>query len=289
MIACAGSFPTSFPKPMTTTDDLPHEQQGVLALETGLGVLDALVAAGRPMMLKDIAGAAGMHPAKAHRYLVSFVRKGYVQQDAAGHYGLGASALRVGLSCFAQLDPVRLVMPLLDQLSVAVNESVLAAVWSNLGATVVQWRSSSRPVNIHVRLGSVLPMLNSATGRVFAAYLDEAVSGPWIAAELADSARAPEPAFPRSVSEVGAMRGEVRAAGIGTVRGELRTGVNAVAAPVFDHEGQLALVITSLGSDANFDVGPDSVVAAAVRRTAATLSHQLGFDPERPAPRIKGR
>lgn len=263
---------------MAKNEDSRHEQQGVLALETGLGVLDALVASARPMMLRDIAAAAGVHPAKAHRYLVSFVRKAYVQQDDAGRYALGANALRMGLSCFAQLDPVRLVIPLLDQLSADVDESVLAAVWGNLGPTVVQWRNSSRAVNIHVRLGSVLPMLNSATGRVFTAFLDQATSAPLIAAELAQSRRTSDAPFPRTAAEVKQLRAQVRAAGIGAVAGDLRPGINAVAAPVFDHEGKLVLVITALGSDATFDAGPDGAIATATRKTAALLSRELGFD-----------
>ena len=34
------------------------------------------------MMLRDLAKSAGMPAAKAHRYLVSFMRMGLVEQDA---------------------------------------------------------------------------------------------------------------------------------------------------------------------------------------------------------------
>ncbi|MEG0884369.1 MAG: helix-turn-helix domain-containing protein, partial [Janthinobacterium sp.] len=52
--------------------------------------LQALGQARGALMLKDLAAAAGMSAAKAHRYLVSFQRLGLVVQDGrSGHYDLG--------------------------------------------------------------------------------------------------------------------------------------------------------------------------------------------------------
>lgn len=51
-----------------------------------------------PLPLGELAARAGMASAKAHPYLVSFVRVGLVQQDSAtGFYELGPFALQMGL------------------------------------------------------------------------------------------------------------------------------------------------------------------------------------------------
>jgi DNA-binding IclR family transcriptional regulator len=255
-----------------------HEQQGVQALETGLGVLEAFLASVHPMMLKDISAAAGVHPAKAHRYLVSFVRQGYVEQDAEGRYRLGRNALRLGLSCLAQMDAVRLATRHLDDLCMQLEETVLAAVWGNFGPTVVQWRDSSRPVTVNVRPGSVLPMLSSATGRVFSAFLDEGIAAPLIAAELEVKRLASERRFPRSLKDVKQMKSQVRSSGVGTVNGDLIPGINSVSAPVFNHEGKIALAIAALGNERTFDADPDGPLAQAVRNTVAAISYELGFE-----------
>jgi DNA-binding IclR family transcriptional regulator len=260
------------------SNDENREQQGVQALETGLGVLEALVASAQPMMLKDIAKSANVHPAKAHRYLVSFIRMGYVAQDAAGLYRLGQSALRAGLSCLSQMDAVRLAAPLLDALCAEVRESLLAAVWGNFGPTVVLWRDSSRPVSVNIRPGSVMPMLSSATGRVFTAFLDERLADPLVMAELEQKKKQHDHHFPRSMDEVAQMRADIRNVGVGIVTGDLRQGINAVGAPVFNHEGKIVLAITALGSERTFDADKDGVLALAVRKTAALLSRELGFD-----------
>lgn len=51
---------------------------GIQSVEVGHALLEALARARGPLMLRDLAAAAGMRAAKAHRYLVSFQRLGLV-------------------------------------------------------------------------------------------------------------------------------------------------------------------------------------------------------------------
>lgn len=60
------------------------ERAGIQSVEVGFSLLQALGQAPGPLMLRDLARAAGMSAAKAHRYLVSFQRLQLVVQDAAG-------------------------------------------------------------------------------------------------------------------------------------------------------------------------------------------------------------
>ncbi len=55
---------------------------GIQSVEVGFALLDALARAIGPLMLRDLAAAAGMSAAKSHRYLVSFQRLGLVVQAA---------------------------------------------------------------------------------------------------------------------------------------------------------------------------------------------------------------
>lgn len=248
---------------------------GVQALETGLAVLDVFADALRPLMLKEIAQAANMHPAKVHRYLASFVRCGYVEQDAQGRYALGRASLRIGLASLALLDAVRLVSPLLDELSLSLGETVLAAVWGNRGPTVVQWRDSPRPVMVNVRPGSVLPLLSSATGRVFAAFMEPHLTAGLIEEELRE--RAAGGAYLQTMHEVQALLDRVRATRVGSVAGDVLPGVNSVSSPVFDYDSKMVLAVTALGNGARFDTAPDGPIATAVREAADALSARLGY------------
>ena len=58
-----------------------EHQAGIDSIETGMRLLTALAARRTPQMLKTLAADADMPPAKAHRYMVSFVRAGYVDRE----------------------------------------------------------------------------------------------------------------------------------------------------------------------------------------------------------------
>jgi len=93
------------------------KRQGINSIVVGLKLVKELVALGRPAPLREVAQAADMHPAKAHRYLVSFVRSGLVKQTPDDSlYDLGPYALELSLACLSRLDAVRLGSTVLEPL-----------------------------------------------------------------------------------------------------------------------------------------------------------------------------
>ena len=74
------------PNPLTPLDPAEPDDEaangeeksrsGIQSIEVGFSLLDVLTNEPRAMMLRDLAQRAGMSPAKAHRYLVSFLRLG---------------------------------------------------------------------------------------------------------------------------------------------------------------------------------------------------------------------
>ena len=80
-------------------EDAEPLRAGIQSVEVGFELLEALSQAPGALMLRDLAAAAGMSAAKAHRYLVSFQRMGLVVQDPVStRYDLGPAALRIGLA-----------------------------------------------------------------------------------------------------------------------------------------------------------------------------------------------
>ena len=267
---------------MRSEDD--KERRGIQSIEVGGQLLLALAGAAAPLSLKDLAEAAGMAPAKAHPYLVSFGKLGLVAQDAvSGHYGLGPQALRIGLASLRQLNPVRLGMAAALALEQRIHHTVALAVWGNAGPTVVHLEESSHPIHLNLRAGTVMS-LSTATGMVFAAYLP-----PGLVERFIKEASHPQ-AFPHLVGERRSWKSmqpllqDVRAHGLGRVVGTPIPGVSALAAPVFDHEGHLAMVMTTIGPTGGFDTGWNSANAQALRAAAAEVSAALGHvgDPAAP-------
>lgn len=254
------------------------ERQGIQSIEVGFRLLDVLAKNNRPMMLRDIAKGAGMPAAKAHRYLVSFMRIGIVEQDAGtGRYDLGAYALELGLSGLGRLDPVRLAGPVLDTLCETIHETVALAVWGTHGATIVRIVDAGSPVTITLRPGAVLSLCRSATGRAFAAFYRSPFLKKMIDEELQAQARESKVALGTCRRQLEKTLDEIRERGLSRASGSLTPGINGFSAPVYDHSGRMVAAITSLGAVGEFDVEWDSETALTMLRAAADLSHRLGY------------
>jgi DNA-binding IclR family transcriptional regulator len=256
-------------------------QRGIQSIEVGGQLLRALVHHGRPMALKDLAREADMTPAKAHPYMVSFGRLGLIEQDrASGHYLLGPLALQLGLISLQQADPVHIATPLIAEVARRIGHTVALAVWGARGATIVRTAESPSPVHVNMRHGTVFSLTNTASGRIFAAYLEAATVRQLLDAERGrQKQRTPGMPPERPLPSWGAFERqleEVRAHGISRSEGEVIEGVSAMAAPVFDHTGAIVLSVTAIGPAAIFDTAWDGEIARALKACAGTVSERLG-------------
>jgi DNA-binding IclR family transcriptional regulator len=250
-------------------------RQGIQSIEVGARLLEALVSAPRALMLRDLAAAADMAPAKAYRYLVSFMRVGLVEQESeTGRYTLGAFSLQLGLSSLARMEPVTLATPILRDLGERIRQTVAIAVWGNQGATIVRWFGSNTPVSAGLRLGSVMPLTRSATGAAFLAFLPEATTIDVLRKELADNNRFG--LSPASAEEIEPWLRQTRRHGLARTS-DFIPGISGMAAPVFDCNGSMALALIALGYTSAFDMTLNGPIAMSVLDIARQLSWRLGF------------
>ena len=266
----------------TETDDSETEtdkaRAGIQSLEVGFALLEGLTRARGPLMLKDVAAAAGMSAAKAHRYLVSFQRLGLVTQDArTARYDLGPAALKLGLASLTRLDGVRLARERMPALMETIGHTLALAVWGNHGPTIVHWEESPQAVTANLRLGDVMPLLASATGRCFAAHVAPEAIAPLVREELARAQKLQRTDLPRTQAEVNTLLAEVRTRGVARVVDTLLPGIVGFCAPVFDADGHMALGIVTLGSIATFDPEWGGAVEQPLRAAALQLSQDLGW------------
>jgi DNA-binding IclR family transcriptional regulator len=275
--ATAASTKASTTATVDSTNRPRERRQRVQAAETGMVVLKGLARLGGRASLTALAAHVDESPAKVHRYLMSLIAEGLVDQEVATQqYHLGLEALMVGVAAMRQADPLRISEPVLIRLRESLAVTCFIAVMGNKGPTIVRFEEPALPVTVNVRVGSVLSMLWSATGRAFLGALDEAPIQQMALAELAESPDDLRALLDRD-DPIGGLRRQVRAAGCATVKDTNLRGISAVSAPLYDHTGRPCAVLTALGATGGFDVSADGKIVAAVKKEAAAASAALGY------------
>jgi DNA-binding IclR family transcriptional regulator len=267
-------------KKQPVVEEADDGRRAVQSVEVGGRLLLALSQSPGPLPLKELAARAGLVPSRAHPYLVSFQRLGLVAQEAgSGYYALGPAALQIGLACLHQLDPLKLAEPIAQDLARTTGHAVAIAVWGNFGPTIVRLEEAQQPLHIMLRVGSVMSVLGTATGRAFAAALP---------AEQLERAITLSPGYEVGAARAGARSwrkevdeavAEVRRHGVARAAGRPIPGVNAFSAAAFDHERRPALVLTALDHEDRLKGDWNSAGARAVREAAAAITRGLGGAP----------
>ena len=275
--------PTDLPED-GANDALAPQRAGIQSVEVGFGLLQVLAASSGPLMLRDLAAAAGMSAAKAHRYLVSFQRLALVIQDAGTtRYDLGPAALKLGLASLSRLDGVKLARLRMPPLMEQIGQTLALAVWGNQGPTIIHWEESPQAITVNLRLGDVMPLLSSATGLCFSAFMPQhhqaakARLALLLADELERTRKTGRKDLPATMDDVQVALDQVRHQGLARVVDTLLPGIGGFCAPVFDADGHLVLGMVALGSLATFDPAWDGAVARPLAAAARQLSDDLGF------------
>lgn len=258
------------------------ERRGVQSIEVGGRLLRVLIEAERPLMLRELASDAKLAPAQAHAYLVSFRKQGLVEQDAsAGRYRLGPFALLLGVARMRSFDPLEMAGEAVAGFAQEIGFTVALAVWGTHGPTIVHVHEGPEPIYTNTRAGIVYSVSGTATGRVFSAYMPERVIRSAIELENAEGVRSKRIGRPVPYRMVRQTLQRIRELGFATIDPPPVPGVSALSAPVFDHVGQIRMVVTVIGPANYLDTSEASPTAQALLSFAADLSARLGFQPPR--------
>ncbi|GGC64933.1 IclR family transcriptional regulator [Chelatococcus reniformis] len=254
----------------------PAAKGGVNSVEVAGDLLRALSETTGPARLADLARAAGLPSAKAHRYLVSLVRAGLVEQDpATSRYDFGPLALRAGVVALGRSDVLKRAERTLNAIVEATGETAAAAVWGSHGPTLVRLVEARHELASTVPLGHVCALTFSAAGLVYCAFGEAERLAPLIGRELAQSRSVGRRGAPTSRTELERLTDAIRAQGFATVAAEGDGGLAAVSAPVFDAAGRMRLALTVFARVGRLDVSPQGPVAALMTGAVRSLGADL--------------
>jgi DNA-binding IclR family transcriptional regulator len=141
-------------------------------------------------------------------------------------------------------------------------------------------------VSDNLRTGLVLPVLTSATGLAFAAWLPDELTAPFITAEASEQTAGNQ--VPRTaglqerLAEIRNL-GFVRLVGIDDFSELYGGSISALSVPVFDPDGAMVLALTAIGASDRLDTSETGKVVSGMRRCADTLTQRLRGTPPAPA------
>lgn len=252
------------------------KRQGIGSLEIGLSILNYISVAPKPPTLKELSGALDLSPSRAHKYLVSLLREGYINQVNQTQYTLGNSSLTLGIAALRRINPIQLSYEAVDLLNVDTDKTVSVTVWNGTGPLVIKWLDSSQPISVNVRLGAELSPLNSASGRIFLAHLPATRREELIDHFYKTSKSLPKHnGKPIAREKLQAHLEAIKQQNYCAFFSDYLPEINVLSRPVFDINGSIVTVITLLGLEADTDIRSGSPLFEQLKECADRVTRQV--------------
>jgi IclR family pca regulon transcriptional regulator len=255
------------------------------SLERGLAILTCF-SPQRPVMgIADIADELGMSRSTTHRYVITLVELGYLEQGASRKYRLGRRVTDLGMSALNSMSLREQARPDLEALRRETRFTVDLAILDGSEILCVDRVRGSRAgqykIDFDLHVGSRLPASCTALGKLLLAYLPDVEQQALIASlKLAKGG-------PNAISSKKALKaelGQISEEGLAVDDEELARQVQAIAAPVRSSDGEVIAAVDLVGSRSMISV--DELVVSLSPHLIATadrISARLGFrrDDER--------
>jgi len=250
---------------------------GVRSVSRAVRALELIAEQGE-LGVTDLGRGLGVHKATASRLAATLADGGLIERDpVSDRYRLGFGLIRLVGAALAGVDLVRTAHPVLEELAERTRETVNIGVLSGDAVLYLDQVSSSHLIASTNWVGRRTPLHCSSSGKVFLAHLPK----PVLEQALARPLEAPTP---RTVTDPARLRrqlDEVRVRGYAAIQEELEQGLNAVAAPVRQLDGDVAAAVSVSGP--SFRVRPVDLprLGRLTIDAAGAVSRRLGYTARR--------
>ena len=226
------------------------------------------------LTLADLANRTGIPRATAFRLLSTLEQSGFLDK-VHGAYQLGIKCFVLGNIVAGGLDLRETARPHLAALREATRETTQIAILDHWQVVYLERMLSPLSVGyMRSRAGAILPAYCTGLGKALLAFRPEAEVAAWAATQKFTALT------PRTITTARRLMKElaaIRERGYGLDLEEREKGVTCIAAPIFNHTGDVVAAISVAGPTERMPrelVGSD--IVAAVVAAARSISIDLG-------------
>jgi len=235
--------------------------------QRALAVLDVL-AAEPALGTNEIARRTGATASTVSRQLGTLVESGLVERIAAtGQYRLGIRLVELATTVLARLDVRVVAHPHLETLIAEVGETATLSVPGDPDAVTIDVVRSPQYIQGAPHLGRPSIAHATAAGKVMLAFTDVHPTGPLTA--YTD----------RTITNVRELKAElelIKRRGWADAYEEREQGLNAIAAPVWSNDGELAGIVALQGPIPRFGRAAARAALPALLARTSAISAELG-------------
>lgn len=249
---------------------MSNHQRGIQTVEFAGEILQLVCSSSRSLSLSEIAEKMQLAPGSAYKYLLSLLRTGLLKRNENTlEFEPGPLSLRLGLAKINHDSLLKSAREFLSQLGDQYQVNIFASMWSKSnGPTVVFYKQAGGFFHIGFRLGIQLSLQHTASGRLFAAYLDRSFLEDFYP-NLSDVEQKE-----LKSTDFQSTLSQIKQQGYSHLVGSPTPGISSFSVPVVNDTGEFLMAITAFQSSENMTLEREQQLIFGLKNIAMTLKEQ---------------
>lgn len=253
--------------------DQPRSTEAVQSVERAIAILRCFTESEPELRVTEIARRLDLHKSTVSRILATLLAAGLVSQNSeSGKYRLGLGLIGLAGVALGRLDVRGVAQPYLGNLVAFTQETVNITVLEGHECVNIERARSPQPIRYEGWIGRRTPLHCTAAGKVLLAYLPDSERSIRLALPLMKYTS--QTVTDRKSLE--AMLAEICGRRYAIVHEEFEDGFSGIAAPIFNHEGQVVAAVSVSGPTYRMGPGKIEEFIGPLQETSQKVSAEMG-------------
>ncbi|MGX2969527.1 IclR family transcriptional regulator [Ursidibacter sp. B-7004-1] len=216
--------------------------------------------------LSELARLSELNKSRTFRILCTLTEYHFIYQTKDGSYQLGHQLLILGQAVHNQLSLIQAVENVSERLSLLFNENLQLRVIENNEVVQIWRKVSSQSLQVRSMVGNRRPLGAGAAGKLLLAFAEQSVRESFLVTCSEEQIQQWE----RDCSQI-------QQDGLSISKGELTQGVCAIAAPIFNTQGQCIASFSMSIPDVRAEDAKLVQIITEMKQAAEQISTLLGY------------
>lgn len=224
----------------------------------------------------ELSTKLGYSKSMVHRLLRTFMQHDFIAQDPeTSRYRLGMSVLRLSDGVGGPDDLRLTARAAMRELAAVTKQTCVLTIVDGMQAVSIHKIDSPERIKVTLRVGYRSPLYAGASAKVLLAFLPESEQEAVIEGGLTAMTD-------NTVQDANVLRKQlqqIREQGYCITNSELDSGLAGIAAPIYNHTGQVVAGVSIVGLAQGFNSTTDAQLIEQTKAAAARISAKLGWQP----------
>ena len=245
------------------------------SLEKAFDILELFLSDKDEISLQDLASSSKLNKATVSRTTSTLVKRGYLRQkEKRGKYSLGTKFLDFSGIIKSRIKLRDIAMPHLIELSQAIKESVLLAIWDGKTAVFSETIHTDYPLRIVPDEGTRIPLYCTGVGKIFLAHMSDEELERYLNTTILEY-QTPNTITDPNLIKIHLMT--IKKEEVAFDDEEYFVGVRNVAVAIKDGEGKVPGAVSVLGPSVRLTRARMTEIVPDIKRFTSKISIELGY------------